>query len=105
MLRDVFCQTIGKLRSIRNEYFTDAGNFRSGFCSGTGIVTCNEHMGKGELARFVHQRHPHTGCAIAIEFKKFYMDEWTGEPDPRELAAMRAFIGHAADVCRALLER
>ena len=62
-------------------------------------------QGKGELARFVHQRHPHTGCAIAIEFKKFYMDEWTGEPDPRELAAMRAFIGHAADTCRALLER
>lgn len=61
-------------------------------------------QGKGELARFVHQRYPQTGCAIAIEFKKFYMDEWTGEPDPRELQAMRAFINHAADASRALLD-
>ena len=61
-------------------------------------------QGKGELTRFVHQRYPQAGCAIAIEFKKFYMDEWTGEPDPRELQAMRAFINHAADASRALLD-
>lgn len=61
-------------------------------------------QGKGELTRFVHQRYPGTGCAIAVEFKKFYMDEWTGEPDLRELRAMRAFISHAADTCRALLD-
>ena len=60
-------------------------------------------QGKGELSRFVHERHPQQGCAIAIEFKKFYMDEWTGEPDPRSLAAMRALIGHVADVSRTLL--
>ena len=35
---------------------------------------------------------PASGCAIAIEFKKFFMDEWTGEPDPAELDAMRGFI-------------
>lgn len=60
-------------------------------------------QGRGELARFVHTRHPKAGCAIAIEFKKFYMDEWTGEPDPRSLQAMRALISHVADVSRALL--
>ena len=60
-------------------------------------------QGKGELSWFVHERHPQQGCAIAIEFKKFYMDEWTGEPDPPSLAAMRALIGHVADVSRALL--
>ena len=43
-------------------------------------------QGKGELTRFVHERYPGQGCAIALEFKKFYMDEWTGEPDPAELA-------------------
>ncbi len=53
-------------------------------------------QGKGELTRFVHERYPRRGCAIAIEFKKFYMDEWTGEPDPDELAAMRGFIGATA---------
>ncbi|MDQ3618322.1 MAG: N-formylglutamate amidohydrolase [Pseudomonadota bacterium] len=60
-------------------------------------------QGKGELARFVHARYPRTGCAIALEFKKFYMDEWTGAPHPDELVAMRAFIGHAAGQARALL--
>lgn len=60
-------------------------------------------QGRGELTRFVHQRHPNSGCAIAIEFKKFYMDEWTGQPDPGELEAMRAFIRYVADVSRGLL--
>lgn len=60
-------------------------------------------QGRGELTRFVHARHPQAGCAIAIEFKKFYMDEWTGQPDPQSLAAMRALISHVADVSRALL--
>ncbi|KIQ96979.1 N-formylglutamate amidohydrolase [Lysobacter sp. A03] len=60
-------------------------------------------QGKGELARFVHDRYPETGCAIALEFKKFYMDEWTGRPYPDEVAAMRAFINHAAAKARDLL--
>jgi hypothetical protein len=55
-------------------------------------------QGKGELARFVHDAWPGAGCAIAIEFKKFYMDEWTGVPDPAELAAMRGLIDATARV-------
>jgi hypothetical protein len=31
------------------------------------------------------------------------MDEWTGEPDPRELKAMRAFINHVARTAEELL--
>jgi hypothetical protein len=53
-------------------------------------------QGKGELTRFVHERYPDRGCAIAIEFKKFYMDEWTGIPDLAELAAMRGFLSQSA---------
>ena len=60
-------------------------------------------QGRGELARFVHARYPGTGCALAVEFKKFYMDEWTGEPDRDALPAMRDFIVHAADAGRELL--
>jgi len=60
-------------------------------------------QGRGELARFVHSRYPETGCAIALEFKKFYMDEWTGEPDRTALPAMRGFIRRTADACRELL--
>jgi hypothetical protein len=61
-------------------------------------------QGKGEQTRFVHDRYPGVGCAVALEFKKFFMDEWTGEPDPRELDAMRRFIAFTADTCRELLQ-
>ncbi len=60
-------------------------------------------QGKGELARFVHARYPQTGCAIALEFKKFFMDEWSGAPQGAELAAMRTFIVDAAAHARRLL--
>ena len=60
-------------------------------------------QGKGEQTRFVHSRYPGRGCAIAPEFKKFYMDEWSGNPDPREIAAMRAFIRHTAAVAERML--
>ena len=60
--------------------------------------------GRGELTRFVHARHPGAGCAIAIEFKKFFMDEWSGQPDPTELAAMQAFMRDIAAHARGLLQ-
>ncbi len=61
-------------------------------------------QGKGEQTRFVHERYPQVGCAIAIEFKKFFMDEWTGTPDPAELVAMRGLIARAAEVARDRLD-
>ncbi len=27
------------------------------------------------------RQFPDAACVIAVEFKKFFMDEWTGEPD------------------------
>jgi hypothetical protein len=60
-------------------------------------------QGKGNQTRFVHERYPERGCAIAVEFKKFFMDEWTGEPDPAELAAMRRFVAFMAETSDRLL--
>ncbi len=60
-------------------------------------------QGKGEQTRFVHDRYPGRGCAIAFEFKKFYMDEWTGAPDPDALPAMRGLLKHIADTATAIL--
>ncbi len=60
-------------------------------------------QGKGQQTRFVHDRYPGTGCAIALEFKKFFMDEWSGQPDPAELDAMRRFITFTAVTARDLL--
>jgi hypothetical protein len=33
------------------------------------------------LAAFVHETFPDSGCALAVEFKKFFMNEWTAEKD------------------------
>jgi hypothetical protein len=61
-------------------------------------------QGKGEQTRFVHNRYPQRGCAIALEFKKFYMDEWTGVADETELEAMRRFIAFTAATAERLLQ-
>ncbi len=48
------------------------------------------------LASFVHEHFPEKGCAIAIEVKKFYMDEWTGQADTRQIIALREVFRHGA---------
>ncbi|MBF0678837.1 MAG: N-formylglutamate amidohydrolase [Devosia sp.] len=48
--------------------------------------------GKGEQTRFVHEHFPQTGCAIAVEFKKIFMDELTGAPDAEAIADLQAAI-------------
>ncbi|MGF6174832.1 N-formylglutamate amidohydrolase [Ensifer sp. 4252] len=60
-------------------------------------------QGRGEQTRFIHEHFPQTGCAIAIEFKKFFMDEWTGEPDFEMLDVLRALMASTVpDLVRAL---
>jgi len=46
----------------------------------------------GYLAQFVHENFPDTGCAIAIEVKKLFMDEWTGVADPEQVNALRGAL-------------
>ncbi len=41
---------------------------------------------------WVHTHFPETGCALAIEVKKFYMDEWTGKADPVLVKAVQDAI-------------
>ncbi len=43
----------------------------------------------GELSRWVNGRYDARGCALAIEFKKVFMDEWTGAVDDRHLDELR----------------
>jgi N-formylglutamate amidohydrolase len=46
----------------------------------------------GNWPRWIHETFPESGIAIAIEFKKFFMDEWTGEPDPAAVEAIGAAL-------------
>ena len=42
----------------------------------------------GHPSRWVHENFPESGCCLAIEFKKFFMDEWTGEPQGEDMEAI-----------------
>nr|WP_314259841.1 N-formylglutamate amidohydrolase [uncultured Devosia sp.] len=55
-------------------------------------------QGRGEQTRFVHENFPQSGCAIAVEFKKIFMDEWTGEPDREALESLRNMVQQSLPV-------
>lgn len=38
-----------------------------------------------QLSNWVHHRYPGVGCVMTLEFKKTFMDEWTGIPDLERL--------------------
>lgn len=42
-----------------------------------------------QFARWVHSRFPRSACVLSIEFKKFFMDEWTGKVDQVQLSAIQ----------------
>lgn len=56
----------------------------------------NARFQGGWLARWVHETYPTRGCALAVEIKKIFMDEWSGIPDPEALADVRAALGRVA---------
>ncbi len=50
----------------------------------------------GNLVTWIHQTFPHEVCGLAIEVKKFFMNEWTGELDEQRHQAIGAALGQAA---------
>lgn len=49
----------------------------------------------GHFARWTHATFPGSACVLSIEFKKFFMDEWTGEADGSQLEAIRNALAYA----------
>lgn len=43
----------------------------------------------GHFSRWINHRYGSNACAIAVELKKTFMDEWTGELDPPKLEALK----------------
>jgi N-formylglutamate amidohydrolase len=57
----------------------------------------------GNLGRWAHETFPETACVLSVEFKKFFMDEWTGELDTDQHAAIgRALEGTVPGVLEEL---
>ncbi len=50
----------------------------------------------GYFSKWLHQRYGTSICTIAIEYKKIFMNEWTGEPDLRLLEQMREQLERTA---------
>ncbi|MFO7901406.1 MAG: N-formylglutamate amidohydrolase [Planctomycetota bacterium] len=51
------------------------------FPTGKLDVRENENFHGGHHPRWAHEKFPGAACVIAIEVKKFFMDEWSGEAD------------------------
>jgi hypothetical protein len=62
----------------------------------------NVRFGGAHLVQWIHERYPDTGCALALEFKKVFMDERTGEPDDDHIAelgrALRTVVPRLPDL-------
>jgi N-formylglutamate deformylase len=71
---------------IVDRFITDLKNFN--YLGRNLDVRENIRFRGGNFSRWIHENFPETGCALAIEFKKFFMDEWTGIPDNIQLAAI-----------------
>jgi N-formylglutamate amidohydrolase len=46
----------------------------------------------GHFSQWINSTFPGRACAIAIEFKKTFMDEWTGEAFPPRLEALKSAL-------------
>jgi hypothetical protein len=50
----------------------------------------------GNFPGWIHQQFPRRVCVLAVEVKKFFMDEWTGELDQVQHHAIGQALQHAA---------
>lgn len=55
----------------------------------------NARFQGGHFSRWVNENFPESGCALAIEFRKSFMDEWSGAPDPKRLEAIGQLLARA----------
>ena len=62
-----------------DRFMNDLGTFD--FPGGRLDVRENVKFRGGAFAAWTHRTFPDSACVLSIEFKKFFMDEWTGEPD------------------------
>jgi N-formylglutamate amidohydrolase len=76
----------GRWGTIVERFMTDLREYE--FPGGRLDVRENVKFRGGHFSRWVHETFPASGCALAIEFKKFFMDEWTGEPHAELLRAI-----------------
>jgi N-formylglutamate amidohydrolase len=58
----------------------------------------------GFFSRWLHETYPGRVCGLALEFKKRFMDEWSGRADPQQRAAIEAALRAVLPAIREGLE-
>ncbi len=67
-------------------------------------VRSNVKFKGGYFSKWIYEHYPERICVVAIEFKKFFMDEYTGEVDIKQLGILREMLSRSAmPVTEALL--
>ena len=46
----------------------------------------------GYFTRWIHENFTNSVCSLSIEFRKFFMDEWTGEPYNEVIEEIKALL-------------
>jgi N-formylglutamate deformylase len=83
---------LGTKRIDRDRWSPVVDTFARHLLSAGFEVGENTKFGGGHFAQWVSERFPEGGCPLAIEFKKTYMDEWTGTVDAQSVARIRATL-------------
>jgi len=80
-------------RSLIDRFIADLRRFDTG---GEPLdVRENVKFTGGDFTRWVHGCFPTSSCCLAVEFKKTFMDEWSGVLDEARLEVLRAALASA----------
>ena len=87
-----------KFRPLIDRFIADLRAFDFG---GRGLdARENVKFGGGQFSKWVHQEFPDSACSLAIEWKKFWMDEWSGEADDEQRELIRLALVSTFDGVR-----
>jgi N-formylglutamate amidohydrolase len=78
---------------------------RQQFRSRTLDVRENVKFMGGHFPRWLHTRYPERVCVLSLEFKKFFMDEWSATANIPALEDLRIALQNATNVTRHELTR
>jgi hypothetical protein len=73
-------------KPVIESFLTDLQNFD--FLGRKLDVRENIKFRGGYFPYWMHQKFPKSACVLSIEVKKFFMDEWTTQPDLEQLEAI-----------------
>jgi N-formylglutamate amidohydrolase len=51
----------------------------------------------GEMAKWLHRHYPETVCCISLEFKKIFMNEWSGRENRETILEIKEVMGAIVD--------